>query len=150
MSKLEKELGQKLKKISEKSVSPTVAIMRSRKTEVQDEKTNESKNQAKVNTEDKNKEETKLQNEDKKNDRNNKKNPSKTQTKSKDLKINELFFKEPTIEETHTRRTFLIRNDLIERLDDTSNKPENFTKTKFINYILEKGLDELEGVQDGK
>src|SRR5690625_3917096 len=59
--------------------------------------------------------------------------------------LSDLFVSKPTMEDTHTRRTFLIRNDLLKQLDKTSDKPENFTKTKFINYILKKGLEELRG-----
>lgn len=57
--------------------------------------------------------------------------------------LSNLFVSKPTMEDTHTRRTFLIKNDLLKQLDKTSDKPKNFTKTKFINYILEKGLEEL-------
>lgn len=67
-----------------------------------------------------------------------------TGKKQKINKLSDLFSDKKRMEDTHTRRTFLIRNDLLERLDDTTNKPENFTKTKFINYLLEKGLDQLE------
>lgn len=59
--------------------------------------------------------------------------------------LSNLFTSKPTMEDTHTRRTFLIRNDLLKQLDEQSDKPKNFTKTKFINYILEKGLKELIG-----
>jgi len=49
------------------------------------------------------------------------------------------------MEETHTRRTFLIRNDLLKRLDKKAKNIKNKGfKTEFINYILEKGLDELD------
>lgn|GEM_PF-6840660 len=59
-------------------------------------------------------------------------------------RISDLFTSKPRMEDTHTRRTFLVRNDLLKRLDDTTNKPDNFTKTKFINYLLERGLEQLE------
>jgi len=49
------------------------------------------------------------------------------------------------MEETHTRRTFLIKNELLKRLDKKAKGVENKGfKTEFINYILEKGLDELD------
>src|SRR5699024_12454736 len=49
------------------------------------------------------------------------------------------------MEDTHTRRTFLIENELLKRLDKKAKSIENKGfKTSFINYILEKGLDELD------
>ncbi|HLQ83085.1 MAG TPA: hypothetical protein VK121_04500 [Pseudogracilibacillus sp.] len=53
------------------------------------------------------------------------------------------------MEDTHTRRTFLIENELLERLDKKAKSIENKGfKTSFINYILEKGLDELDQLKD--
>ena len=52
------------------------------------------------------------------------------------------------MEETHTRRTFLIKNDLLTRFDKKAKYIENKGfKTEFINYILEKGLDELDRIE---
>jgi len=53
------------------------------------------------------------------------------------------------MEETHTRRTFLIKNELLKRLDEKAKGVENKGfKTEFINYILEKGLDELDQLKN--
>src|SRR5699024_5727006 len=57
--------------------------------------------------------------------------------------IIDLVKKKERVEDTHTRNTFLIRNDLIKRLNNFSKHRRGF-KTEFINYVVEKGLDELE------
>lgn len=48
-----------------------------------------------------------------------------------------------TIEDTHTRETFLLRNDLKLRLEELSKKHKRGFKTELINYSLEKVLEEL-------
>lgn len=49
------------------------------------------------------------------------------------------------LEDTHTRRTFLVRNDLLDRLDEYAEKADNISfKTDFINYIIEEALNRLE------
>lgn len=49
------------------------------------------------------------------------------------------------LEDTHTRRTFLVRNDLLKRLDEIAEKTNNRSfKTDFINYVIKRGLDELD------
>lgn len=48
-----------------------------------------------------------------------------------------------TVEETHTRATFLFRNDLQKRLDKLSSGKRGF-KTMFMNKAIEAMLDELE------
>lgn len=45
------------------------------------------------------------------------------------------------IEDTHTRRTFLIRNDLLEQLDAVSKGAHGF-KIEFINIAIESALEE--------
>jgi len=57
--------------------------------------------------------------------------------------IIDLVKKKERVEDTHTRNTFLIRNDLMKRLNHFSKKRRGF-KTEFINYVIEQGLDELE------
>jgi hypothetical protein len=52
--------------------------------------------------------------------------------------------KKKTVEETHTRQTYLIRNDILDRLQKNSMKQGKGFKTKVINYALEQFLDELE------
>lgn len=113
-------MKQKLKEFEErkKPITPTSAIIGE---DLNQEKENEEKERnEKETTQNKNEEQPVINN------------------------LSDLFQDKPRMEDTHTRRTFLIRNDLLERLDDTSNKPDNFTKTKFINYVLENGLIELE------
>lgn len=51
----------------------------------------------------------------------------------------------PTIEETHTRGTWLIRNDLLKRLDKLAKHQQRGFKTHIVNWAIEKVLDELEG-----
>jgi len=61
--------------------------------------------------------------------------------------LSDIIKKKDKMEDTHTRRTFLVKNELLDRLDRTSKKINNTGfKTKFINFILEKGLDELEEI----
>ncbi|MCR8964141.1 hypothetical protein O0550_13145 [Brevibacillus halotolerans] len=47
------------------------------------------------------------------------------------------------MEDTYTRQTFLIRNDLIERLKRVAATQKKGFKTRLMNYVLEKELDEL-------
>ncbi len=47
------------------------------------------------------------------------------------------------VNDTHTRRTFLVRDDLLERLDLVSEGKRGF-KTLLINKALEAVLDEVE------
>ena|SRR5699024_3598487 len=61
--------------------------------------------------------------------------------------IIDLVKKKERVEDTHTRNTFLIRNDLIQRLNHYSKHRRGF-KTEFINYVIEQGLDELENSID--
>src|SRR5699024_7297752 len=61
--------------------------------------------------------------------------------------LSDIIKKKEKMEDTHTRRTFLVRNELLDRLDIVSKKINNTGfKTEFINFILEKGLDELEEI----
>lgn len=49
-----------------------------------------------------------------------------------------------TIEETHRRGTYLIRNDLLKRLEKLAKNQQRGFKTHLINYALELILDEIE------
>jgi|SRR5699024_4037645 len=61
--------------------------------------------------------------------------------------LSDIIKKKDKMEDTHTRRTFLVRNELLNRLDRISKKINNTGfKTEFINFILEKGLNELEEI----
>lgn len=61
--------------------------------------------------------------------------------------IIDLVRKKERVEDTHTRNTFLIRNDLMKRLNHFSKHRRGF-KTEFINYVIEQGLDEIENSID--
>src|SRR5699024_11762983 len=61
--------------------------------------------------------------------------------------IIDLVKKKERVEDTHTRNTYLIRNDLMKRLNNYSKHRRGF-KTEFINYVVEQGLDELENKID--
>jgi len=64
-------------------------------------------------------------------------------------KMQNLLNKKKKVEDTHTRRTFLVRNDLLSRLDSYAKKIGNSGfKTEFINIVIEEGLAELEGIKD--
>ncbi|MGX1195751.1 hypothetical protein [Metabacillus sp. SLBN-84] len=54
--------------------------------------------------------------------------------------------KKKTVEETHTRATFLFRTDLQKRLDNLANGKRGF-KTMFLNKAIEALLDEMEDAQ---
>ncbi|MYL73049.1 hypothetical protein GLW00_19730 [Halobacillus litoralis] len=54
--------------------------------------------------------------------------------------------KRKTVEETHTRTTFLFDNELKKRLDKLAKNKRGF-KTHFINSAIEALLDEMEDVQ---
>jgi|SRR5699024_1218638 len=60
----------------------------------------------------------------------------------------DMFKEKRKVEDTHTRRTFLVKNDLLKRLDTIANgvKSKGF-KTEFINYVIEQGLEDLEKVR---
>lgn len=63
------------------------------------------------------------------------------------LKAYEEKAKRKTIEETHTRQTYLIRNDLIKRMERLAEKKERGFKTALVNHAIEKVLEELEGTK---
>ncbi|MGH0741957.1 hypothetical protein [Bacillus paranthracis] len=48
------------------------------------------------------------------------------------------------VEDSHTRRTFLVRKDLLAKLDELSEGKHGF-KTLVINKALEEALRQLEG-----
>lgn len=53
--------------------------------------------------------------------------------------------KKKTILETHTKVTFMLENSLVKRLDRVARKQGRGFKTFFINQLMEKALDEIEG-----
>src|SRR5699024_496330 len=68
-------------------------------------------------------------------------------SKKNERSIIDLVNKKDRVEDTHTRNTFLIRNDLTKLLNHFSKHRRGF-KTEFINYVIEQGLDELESSID--
>lgn len=54
--------------------------------------------------------------------------------------------KKQRIEDTHTRKTYLVRNDLLTRLESVSENTHGF-KIEFINYAIESALNELESTE---
>lgn len=51
--------------------------------------------------------------------------------------------KKERIEDTHTRKTYLVRNDLLERIENVSSGTHGF-KIEFINFAIELALAEYE------
>ncbi|WP_411955619.1 hypothetical protein ACKXGF_14350 (plasmid) [Alkalibacillus sp. S2W] len=72
------------------------------------------------------------------------KNNSTKSTDSTEESKNKLsrFQDKQSIEDTHTRQTFLIQNDLAEELNDLSQKNKKGFKTAFINQAIESALNE--------
>lgn len=56
------------------------------------------------------------------------------------------FKKQPTVLETHSRYSVLIRKDLLERLDKLAKKQDRGFKTRVFNTALETILDEMESI----
>lgn len=56
--------------------------------------------------------------------------------------------KKPTVEDTHTRGTFLIQNELLERLDALAKGQKRGFKTKLVNHALKEFLDQIEKNND--
>lgn len=52
--------------------------------------------------------------------------------------------KKLTIEDTHTRQTYLIRNDLLKRLNKVAKGKDRGFKTQLVNYALEQILNEID------
>src|SRR5699024_4441422 len=54
--------------------------------------------------------------------------------------LSKIVKKKERMEDTHTRRTFLVKNELLNKLDEKSEQINNTGfKTEFINYVIEKG-----------
>lgn len=58
--------------------------------------------------------------------------------------------KEEKVEDTHKRSTFLVRKDLLRRLNKIAKSQKHGFKTEFINTAIEIALDELERLQKNK
>ena len=72
-------------------------------------------------------------------------NPSLTVKEVKERLLNKFEEKsnKKTVEDTHTRTTFLFRNDLAKRLDKLAKNKRGF-KTMFLNEAIESLLNEWE------
>lgn len=71
-------------------------------------------------------------------------NPVENKKKSSN-QLSQIVKKKEKMEDTHTRRTFLVKNELLNKLDEKSEQINNTGfKTEFINYVIEKGLKELD------
>lgn len=57
--------------------------------------------------------------------------------------------RKPKVEDTHTRDTYLIRNDLLARFNKLAKNQKKGFKMKLINYVLEKELNMIEKNQMG-
>jgi len=57
--------------------------------------------------------------------------------------------KKVRVEDTHTRKTYLVRNDLLERIEQVSNGTHGF-KIEFINFAIELALAEYEQEGEGE
>lgn len=55
--------------------------------------------------------------------------------------------KKVKVEDTHTRKTYLVRNDLLERIEKVSNGTHGF-KIEFINFAIELALAEYEIIDE--
>src|SRR5699024_1823042 len=65
----------------------------------------------------------------------------------KNEQLSKIIKKKEKVEDTHTRRTFLVRNELLKELDDLASQINNTGfKKEFINYVIEKGLIELKSI----
>jgi|SRR5699024_8793521 len=64
-------------------------------------------------------------------------------------KLSKMVKKKEKMEDTHTRRTFLIKNELLKELDDLAEQINNTGfKTEFINYAIEEGLSGLKKIEE--
>ncbi|WP_077324119.1 hypothetical protein [Virgibacillus siamensis] len=74
-----------------------------------------------------------------------KENESEEKNEDRSEKKNRLKskFNEKKVEDSHSRRTFLVENELLKRLDKLAKNKHGF-KTEFINYAIESALDDIE------
>lgn len=54
--------------------------------------------------------------------------------------------KKKTIEDTHTRSTFLVNNDLLARMDKLAKKRKRGFKTDLVNHAIKQLLDDIEDI----
>lgn len=58
-------------------------------------------------------------------------------------RLSDLMQKRVKVEDTHTRSTFLVRNELLKELNAIAKKNGHGFKTEFINLAIEMALEEL-------
>lgn len=51
--------------------------------------------------------------------------------------------KKPTVEETHTRQTYLIKNELISKLEELAAGKDRGFKTHLVNYAIEQVINQI-------
>jgi hypothetical protein len=51
--------------------------------------------------------------------------------------------KKPTVEETHTRQTYLIKNELIAKLEELAAGKDRGFKTHLVNYAIEQAIKQI-------
>jgi hypothetical protein len=51
--------------------------------------------------------------------------------------------KKPTVEETHTRQTYLIKNELIAELEKLAAGKDRGFKTHLVNYAIEQAIKQI-------
>lgn len=164
-SKLEMDLEERLKDIVTKTVSPSTALMRPLKQkDTEEENVTENKKEIESKeTKTVKSEKSKTKTEDKKAivPKDNVIQEKSTETleemqqqtmiEPKKEVFSHLIEKRQRIEDTHKRRTFLVRNDLLERLDKLADEiGSTGFRTKFINSVIEYGLTELENIKSKK
>lgn len=68
-------------------------------------------------------------------------------TKNDRLKLLKSMQKKERVEDTHTRTTYLVRNELLKRIDKVSGNSHGF-KIQFINFAIELALEEYEQMEE--
>lgn len=69
------------------------------------------------------------------------------ETKRKRLAHLKSKTKKERVEDTHTRKTYLVRNDLLDRIEKVSHSTHGF-KIEFINFAIELALAEYESLEE--
>lgn len=63
-------------------------------------------------------------------------------------RLSDLMDDTPKVEETHSRRTFLVENDLLKELDEIAEKQKRGFITSFINYAIESALNDYKQLKE--
>lgn len=62
-------------------------------------------------------------------------------------RLSELIDDKPKVEESHSRRTFLVENELLEELDAIAENKKRGFITSFINYAIENALNDYKNIK---